>query len=195
MIHVGANSGQERQLYDNHDLEVVWIEPVPATFERLRANLTDFPKQCAYRYLITDEDGREYTFHLANNEEASSSILPFGRVQELYPEISYTSEIRLTSTTLGSFVLKEQIDLSRYQALLLDTQGSELMILKGAMPILDRFHFVKVEVADFEAYEGCCVLCEMDEFMHAQGFRQQERETIRSLAGVGSYYDITYKRR
>jgi hypothetical protein len=35
----------------------------------------------------------------------------------------------------------------------------------------------------------------MDEFMHAQGFRQQERETIRSLAGVGSYYDITYKRR
>jgi FkbM family methyltransferase len=194
VIHVGANSGQERNDYHQLGLDVIWIEPIPATFERLENNLKDFPNQRAFKYLVTDLDGAKYTFYLANNEEASSSILPFGRVQELYPEIHYTSEITLTGITLASLVKKEGIDLERYQALVLDTQGSELMILRGASEILKHFRFVRAEVADFEAYKGCCLLPEMLEFMQATGFREQRREVIRSLNSVGAYYEITFER-
>ena len=29
VIHVGANAGQERELYASFHLDVVWIEPIP----------------------------------------------------------------------------------------------------------------------------------------------------------------------
>ena len=69
------------------------------------------------------------------------------------------------------------------------------MVLKGAADILKRFRFVKSEVADFEGYKGACQLPELNEFMLAQGFQEIERDAFKSLPGLGTYYDITYRRR
>jgi FkbM family methyltransferase len=194
VIHVGANSGQERDLYASFDLDVVWIEPIPAVFDQLCSNLAGFPKQHAYRYLITDEDEREMVFHIASNEGASSSILPLARHREMWPDISFLSDITLKTTTLSSFVKKEGFDLAAFQALVLDTQGSELMILRGATAILPLFRFVKVEVPDFESYEGCCLRSELSGFMTAHNFRERRREEFKSLDGVGTYFDVVYER-
>src|SRR5262249_21344581 len=153
IIHIGANTGQERGLYAKLQLDVVWVEAIPSVFDQLRANLAEFPKQHAYQYLLTDRDEHEYVFHIASNEGASSSILPLAKHREMWPEIHYLDEIRLKSTTLSSFVQKESLDLARFQALVLDTQGSELLILKGATAILPQFQFVKVEVPNFGSYE------------------------------------------
>src|SRR5579862_7247657 len=79
VIHVGANSGQERNLYAQLELDVAWVEPNPPVFERLRANLAEFPKQRAYQYLIADQDEQEYIFHVASNGGESSSILPLAK--------------------------------------------------------------------------------------------------------------------
>jgi len=193
VIHVGANSGQERLLYNELGLEVIWIEPVPATFERLRANLAEFPKQRAYRYLITDEDDRKYVFHISNNEAASSSILPIAKHKQMWPDVEYTDAITLTSSTLNTFVKRESVNLQKFQALILDTQGSELLILRGASKILPEMRFVKVEVPDFESYAGCCQLAQMSEFMSIAGFRERRREAFMSLQDVGTYYDVTYE--
>jgi FkbM family methyltransferase len=194
VIHVGANTGQERDNYAKFSLDVVWIEPIPSVFEQLRSNLAGFPKQRAYRYLITDQDEREYVLHVASNEGASSSILPLAKHREMWPEISYANDIMLPSTTLSSFVTKEGLDLAEFQALVLDTQGSELMILKGATTVLPRFRFIKVEVPDFEAYAGCCLSSELGEFMSTHGFRERRRDGFMSIPGVGTYFDVLYER-
>lgn len=39
IIHVGANTGQEMELYAKYKLPVVWIEPIPEVFETLQNNL------------------------------------------------------------------------------------------------------------------------------------------------------------
>jgi hypothetical protein len=57
----------------------------------------------------------------------------------------------------------ENIEIKKYQGLVLDTQGSELLILKGAEKILRNFSYIKVEAADFNAYEGCCQIDELIE--------------------------------
>jgi FkbM family methyltransferase len=194
VIHVGANAGQERTLYERFHLNVAWIEPIPSVFEQLRANLVGFPKQRAYQYLLSDRDDQEYVLHIASNEGASSSILPLAKHRAMWPEIYYTNEIRLKSTTLDSFVAKEALDLSGLQALVLDTQGSELMILKGAAVALPQFRFVKVEVPDFESYEGCCLSSELTDFMTSHGFRERRRDAFNSIPGVGTYFDVLYKR-
>ena len=160
----------------------------------MRSNLAVFPKQRAYRYLLTDQDEREYLFHVASNEGASSSILPLAKHREMWPEISYSNDITLKSTTLGSFVTKEGLDLAGFQALVLDTQGSELMILKGATTVLPQFRFVKVEVPDLESYAGCCLSSELGEFMSAHGFRERRRDGFNSIPGLGTYFDVLYQR-
>ncbi|WP_143594022.1 FkbM family methyltransferase [Synechococcus sp. BO 8801] len=64
--------------------------------------------------------------------------------------------MRLKSTTLPSLLKVHQLDERDYQALIMDTQGSELLVLKGAIPVLKALPFIKTEVPDFEAYTGCC---------------------------------------
>jgi FkbM family methyltransferase len=192
LIHVGANTGQERYLYAAYGLRVLWIEPIPEVFEKLVANLKAFPEQRAVKDLVTDRDGEEYKFHISNNSGLSSSILGLKQHKDIWPDVDYTESIPLTSTTLNSLLQREQIDPAEYQALIMDTQGSELLVLHGAVPVLKNFQYIKTEVADFEAYTGCCQLADINAFMTEHGYRESFRRMFASRTGGGSYYDITY---
>jgi FkbM family methyltransferase len=196
IIHIGAHAGGEANTYYIHDLRVAWVEPIPGVFEQLCQNIALFKKQKAYRYLIGEQDEPEAILHLSTNDGLSSSVLPLAKHRDVWPHISYCGEIRMPMTSLPTFVQQERLDLANYQALILDTQGSELMILRGAGEILRAFRFIQVEVADFEAYTGCCLLSEMNNFMSDNGFHQDrcERHEFPVSAEVGSYYDITYVR-
>jgi FkbM family methyltransferase len=59
---------------------------------------------------------------------------------------------------------------TRIDALKLDTQGSELDILRGAVNSLERTRHVEVEVAFNELFEGGPLFGEVDAFLRAQGF-------------------------
>ncbi|GMR17054.1 MAG: hypothetical protein BMS9Abin32_108 [Gammaproteobacteria bacterium] len=47
VVHVGANSGQERDLYALFDLPVLWVEPIAEVFRELQANIAGYPQQRA----------------------------------------------------------------------------------------------------------------------------------------------------
>lgn len=194
IIHIGANLGQERDLYAAFGVDVVWIEPIPQVFEALRLNIAEFPKQRAYKYLAADDDEKEYHLHIANNDGASSSILGLAKHTEMYPQVAYQGAITVRSKTLSSILAAEQIDIQRFDAMVLDTQGSELKILRGAANLLSKFKFVKVEVPDFESYEDCCQIDELSGFMSSNGFREHNRHTISHTPGVGTYFDVVYER-
>jgi FkbM family methyltransferase len=83
VIHVGANEGQERDLHAAFGLNVIWIEPIREVFQVLRDNISELQAQRALNYLVTDEDGKEYEFHIANNGGSSSSILDLSRHKEM----------------------------------------------------------------------------------------------------------------
>src|SRR6185295_11443255 len=164
VIHVGANTGQERELYKKHGLRVIWVEPIPEVFEKLKLNLTDFPQQRALQYLVSDQDNAQYQFHVANNDGASSSILELKHHKDIWPEVAYERTLALKSKTLASILAEERIDPREYDALIMDTQGSELLVLKGAGALLQHFRYIKTEVPDFESYAGCCQLSTIASF-------------------------------
>jgi FkbM family methyltransferase len=193
VVHVGANEGQERDLYAKFDLNVFWIEPNPSAFELLRAALQSFPKQKAYKALILDRDGVTLILHVASNAGASSSIFEMGEHRQLWPEVSFTHDISVESTTLTTLVSTQSIDLGKDAALILDTQGSELLVLKGAMDLLHHFKYVKTEVADFDSYVGCCKLTELLPFMKQHGFQEVRRDAFMTSPGIGTYYDILFR--
>jgi len=194
VIHVGANAGQERDKYASLGLNVIWVEPIPAVFGVLLSNISGIANQRACNYLLAEDHGKEYAFHIANNCGASSSILDLAKHREIWPSVHFTEDIRITATTLARLVEIEQLDLRDFGALVLDTQGSEMLVLKGAIPVLKQFQFVKSEVADFESYAGCCRLDDLSDFMHEQGFSLSRKSPFTARAGVGTYYDVLFCR-
>ena len=194
VIHVGANIGQEAHRYDALGLHVLWVEPIPEIFARLNTNISRYPRQRALQALLTDREDVSYDFHVANNDGASSSILDFHLHKDVWPTVAFERSLVLQSTTLHSLVTKHAVDLSIFSALVMDTQGSELLVLRGAEPILSGFAFIKTEVADFESYSNCCQLTELTAFLSQRGFRESSRRAFAEHPGGGRYYDIVYQR-
>lgn len=195
VIHVGANVGQERDLYRRHGLRVLWIEPIPEVYEQLKVNIAGYKRQVAYCYLVTNENGRTYNFHVANNGGASSSILDFKDHKEVWPEVEYERSIPLESVTLPKMLEVEGLGIQDYDALILDTQGSEMLVLEGARAVLGHFQYVKVEAPDFESYEGCCLLGDLEAFMEREGFGVASKVPFATHAKGGQYYDVIFQRK
>ena len=194
IIHVGANTGQEMELYAKYKLPVVWIEPIPEVFETLQNNLKAVKNQVAIKGLVTDVDDNDYEFHVANNYGASSSILELDLHTDIWPDIKYEKTISLKSNTLASLLKNNNISLDNFDTLIMDTQGSELLVLQGSVPILDKFTFIKTEVSDFESYKGCCQLKDIDAFLREYGFKEYYRHKFIEHPKGGSYFDIVYKK-
>jgi FkbM family methyltransferase len=195
IVHVGANSGQERALYDSYRLPVLWIEPIPEVFATLQRNIASYPDQRAVQALVADTDGTEVNFHVASNEGASSSMLEMASHKDLWPTVGFSRSVRMTTTTLPRVVETAGLDMTRYNGLIMDTQGSELLVLQGALPLLHHFDFVKTEVADFESYKDCCQLSDLGPFMDQNGFDEFARHRFRNLDPGKAYYDVVYRRR
>ena len=193
VVHVGANTGQERKLYGKLGLDVLWIEPIPEVFAELQANLKAYPSQRAAQALVTDRDGGQYQFNIASNNGASSSILEFGQHGDIWPDVHFTKTVTMESVTLATLFERERLDAGAYQALVMDTQGSELLVLEGAVPMIRKYKYIKTEVADFEAYTGCCQLSDIEAFMAKHGFVEHIRRAFARRPEGGSCYDIVYR--
>jgi FkbM family methyltransferase len=194
VVHVGANSGQERDIYDLFDLPVFWIEPIEDVFHELQSNIAGFPKQQAVQALVTDENGRDYEFHIANNAGQSSSIFNLKQHSDIWPEVTMEKTVTLQSRTLDTLVEQQQLATGDFDTLVMDTQGSELLVLKGAKELLQGIRFIKTEAADFAAYEGCCRVDDLSAWLEPLGFVEEGRVRIASRDEGGSYYDIVYRK-
>ena len=194
LVHVGANRADERDLYAGLGLHVLWVEALPEVFVDLQRHIATTPRQIALQALVTDRDGQEHTFNVSSNAGLSSSIFTFGDHSKLWSDIEMVRTVQLTSTRLDTLLQRHAIDVGAYQALLLDTQGSELLVLQGAGDLLERFEFIQAEAADFNAYQGACQLRDLDAFLRTQGFRRVLKVPMAGRAEIGHYYDVLYVR-
>ena len=194
VIHIGANTGQERFVYETLGLEVLWIEPIKEIYSKLSNNTKSFTKQKCLNELITDKDNQYYDFFITNNDALSSSLYELKLHKKIWPNVKSHKKIRLKSKTLSNIFNKNKLNLSKYQALIIDTQGSELLVLKGSEKILNQFKYIKLEVADFESYKNCCQLPEIIEFMKKNNYERISRYSIGENNKIGYYYDLTFKK-
>lgn len=150
VLHVGANIGEERQVYHELGIQnVAWFEANPEIFKRLKINLQDYPNQIAYNYAIGDKN-EKVTLHVSNNGSQSSSVLPLGTHKIQHPEVYYTHDVEVEMRTLDGFKLPFEVDF-----LNMDIQGYELQALKGLGDKISVFNWAYLEVNKKELYEGC----------------------------------------
>jgi FkbM family methyltransferase len=195
VIHVGASTGQERDIYAHFDLPVVWIEAIPEVYQELVKHLAKGRvTQWAYNYLITDKNNETYEFYVSNNLWSSSIFFLKGH-KNLHPMVEIGYSIPLLSCTLKRFFEIEEIDLDRYDTLILDVQGAELLVLQGLGDLVDKFKFIRCEAADFELYKDGCQLKDLDGFFKVRGYRRAM--TWKGPYGndeVGHEYEALYER-
>jgi len=160
----------------------------------LTKNLGGYPKQSAVNALLTDAEGQTYDFHVSNHSGVSSSIFDFQDRNKLWPDIVFTGTIQLRSTTLTAVLEKLGPSASKFDALVLDVQGAELLVLKGAGAFLDKVRYVKLEASDFEAYRGACTLEAVSAALAERGFLVRRKDRFAEKEGVGAYYDVLYER-
>jgi FkbM family methyltransferase len=122
-----------------------------------------------YPYFIGGK-AEKLTFNLFTRPGESSVFPPDPRFKRLFGgnEFSIKNECLVQSTTLDQVVQIEK--LSPFDLIKIDTQGSELDILKGGADILKNALLVEVEVEFVKQYAGQPLFGEIFEYMYKNGF-------------------------
>lgn len=166
LFQVGAHRFQEKKLlfeiFPNLK-EVVLFEPLPNLYEALVKQEASDSRIKVLPYAISDRDGTT-TFHVSNNDGASSSLLPFGEHKTLFPHVESSCEITVQTRTLGKAI--EEHGLSFPDFLFLDVQGAEFQILSSLAPTdLERLKMIYTEASTSEVYIGSRTLDEIKEVL------------------------------
>lgn len=196
IIHVGANTGQERGEYAKHNLDVLWIEPLPKYFRKLQKNLSGLPKQRAINYLIGDEDDKSVVMNICDNEGLSSSFMEPADHKVIYPQVHFNGGLNCRTYKLDTALARERIDAKNYDGMVIDVQGAELAVLKGATSILKNIKRLQLESANFPLYKDYPTPEQLGGFLSDQGFAEIGRHVFDQFPQHNGRqcFDIIYAR-
>lgn len=186
VIHAGAHIGQEAPAYKAAGIDhVLWIEANDRLLRALNKVAGAHGHHVAHACLGATT-GEAVTFHVADstdgsNHGQSSSVLPLGTHQVAHPEVTYKSEVSMTTTSLDDVVTDAwPLEWGAPNMLNMDLQGYELHCLRGADRVLSYLDVIYTEVNEDELYEGCVLLPDLVAYLAARGFELAEKR----LAGA-----------
>jgi FkbM family methyltransferase len=137
-LDVGANFGDYSKMIKNiwSDVDIFMIEANPYNENNL--------KTAGYNYsisLLTDKNDEIYDFYL-NKADINSTGCSIYRENTQHFSNENIDIIKLKSNTLDNLFKDEIFDLIK-----LDTQGSEIDILKGGLQLISKSKYIIMEVA------------------------------------------------
>ncbi|MFC1646292.1 FkbM family methyltransferase [Candidatus Omnitrophota bacterium] len=171
LIDVGAAGGiPSKWNYLIKELNVIAFEPDPREFKKLKG--CDNIKYLNYALYKHSQD---LTYYVTNHAGKSSLLKPNFKVLQEYEDVDRFRIVK-EKTIPASFV--KSIDtvilensLSDIDFIKLDTQGSDLDILKGGQKkLIPKIFGAQIEVEFIEMYEGQPIFRDIDEFMRGNGF-------------------------
>jgi FkbM family methyltransferase len=170
LIDVGARWGTPKQwdaLTDH--AQIIGFEPDLIEVERLNAQA---PPNVTYLPVALGETSSTSTNLYMTQQPACSSIYPpIATLYEQYPALSEIRPERIMEVTTHSLdnVLSLR-GIPAIDAIKLDTQGSELDILRGSRGALKNCSMIDVEVEFNPIYQGQPLFCDVDRFLRDEGF-------------------------
>jgi FkbM family methyltransferase len=150
--------------------EVLCVEPIPRNLSVLTGRFRGFNVEVV-QAAAGALDG-EVTFHETAHPDCSSILTPAARCNVEFPKVTNEAAVykvpmkRLDTIVSGRAIGGEKIDLLK-----VDTQGSELLVLKGAEQTLPKCKHVLLEISFLPLYEGQASFEEVMMFLFSRGFR------------------------
>jgi FkbM family methyltransferase len=151
---------------------VIAIEPNPDTIRKLQANIRESK---AYRILVypvacSDSQG-VVEFYSAQHENSSASSMSAVNAAQ---GKSVTSSYQVHTRRLDDIVHESGV--SRVDAIKIDVEGAELLVLKGAGETLDRYHpIVAVELMEEQLKNMGSSSAQVIGFLRSHGYAPRHK--------------------
>lgn len=115
---------------------------------------------------VSDTDGVA-SFNIASNNGESSSLLRLGTHSRLFPEVTMQRTIDVPTRRLDSVLA--QYNLRSPDAMVIDVQGAEYLVLKSLSPsVLDQVRLIYTEVSTEAVYESSGLLSDVESLLSAR---------------------------
>jgi FkbM family methyltransferase len=174
VVHVGAHLGEEVDAYRRHGARrILLIEANPSSCTALRETFGDDSGVEVIHAAVTDHHGTaRLLLHMnARGETESASLLRMKRLGEIVSTLRTEGSVDVPALTLDRLLEEAQANASEIGLLVVDVQGAELSVLRGAPRTLSAVDAVLIEVALVELYEGAGREEEVEALFIEAGFR------------------------
>ena len=195
VVDIGANIGQFSllawTLYPGARIYAFEPQSGPAAiFQKL------FPTSAPitlYRTAIGTATG-QIEMHVSRRHD-SSSLLPISKTMtDMGADNDEIGTSFVSIASLASFLAPEEI--VDPALLKIDVQGSELEVLKGSEPLLDRFRYICIELSFIELYTGQPLSHEVIRYLDGRGFQLISIHNLHNDAyGRSAQADFLFGRR
>jgi FkbM family methyltransferase len=165
IIQVGASIGHELYEFRNLSIDkVVMFEPLSWPYQQLLSKIQTDKRFKAYQYALGSAPGIAEMF-VADNDQQSSSLLDPAPVNQYYPSLNFTHKETVEIKLLDDFLAET----SGCNCLLIDTQGYETEVLRGATETLKQIDCVFLEVSRVELYKNNARMSDIDQILSTYG--------------------------
>ena len=175
LIHVGAHLGQDNHQYELLGVqEIFWCEADPVCTSFIRAK---YPRSKVVEGVFWSEAGVIRDFWIMQDRAQNSLFNPKMEVGKL-------DSIKVSTTTLDSEFANIKFELPLM--MVLDVQGSELEVLRGAIQILPRVDYLVCEITELSRTSNFSTrLIDVENILKPFGFKK----SIKRQSHSGEYYD------
>lgn len=164
VIAVGAHYGEEYNDYISNGIKnIVFVEPCRKAFEELYRRFRYADNVFLFNVACGENSGTGimYTGDNTINKGQSNSLLKPAKHLQIHPTVEFDGEEEVDVELLDTLgvVGKE------YQLLVMDCQGYEGHVLRGAKEVLKQINWVYTEVNRADVYENCAMVDEIDSLL------------------------------
>lgn len=180
VIHAGGHFGEEYEDYAATGIKHIhFFEPCKDSFQVMRNNLND--TGCFLYNVALGAHNKEAVLHREqHNKGQSNSILTPAKHLDYYPDIVFVGAEQIEVKMLDSFRITD------CNLLVMDVQGYELEVMKGAHETLKHIDYIYTEVNREELYSGCAMVEELDDYL--QDFERVETKWVENKGWGDGFY-------
>jgi len=163
VIVIGAHTAEEHDTYLQLGIHnLIYIEPCEKAFSELHNRFwKEADRITLIKAACADYSGTATMFVESANTGMSNSLLQPKKHLDYYPNIKFTDTEEVNVIKLDDI----PFDRGKYNLLVMDCQGAEGLILKGAINTLKNIDYIYTEINTAEIYEGCAQLDEIDRLL------------------------------
>lgn len=194
VIDIGSNVGDiTRELIQDKNNFVISVEPIPSLANNLKNLESNHSNLKVINCAISDEDG-EQTFYI-NEPHCTSSLKKFNdEVKNKWPNrLNYKEKIIVKTIKLSTLIEELSLQNEIISFLKIDTQGSDLDVIKSSEKYLSNIKEIKCETfitdKNNDLYIDESKSDEVIEFMNQNNFILTKNE----INETRLWSDLTFK--
>jgi FkbM family methyltransferase len=197
VIDVGGNVGQfatvARQNFPQ--AQILSFEPLPQAGQKLRDLFAGDDRFQSFALALCDHGGTE-AFHVTGADDSSSLLPVAARQVSEFPATRGVDTLSVATARLDDVLADHPLPDGPI-LLKVDTQGTELAVLRGGQDLLAKASYAIIEVSFVELYEGQDSAGDITTFLVERGWQLRAVYDVKTsvLTGEPIQADVLFERR